>query len=349
MAKGKRGGVVLRGKKYGYDFWHHGVRHNRTVGTRQEAQTALDVLWGQLQGGVTVATGGKHGKLTVQAFHDQVYRPRLDGGDGSKITAENDGYVLRRFCAMFGARGIETINETDFDTYKADRRKADVSNGTVGYDLRRLRAFFSLAVERKVISENPIRGGRNGIIPKAEQRLGVTLKQSDEARFFSSFTNDTARDLFRVAFFAALRRQDALGLKWSNVDLETATLTIKQEKVKHVKVVPLLPEAVAILKARCPKDADPDGFVFTVRGGAAISEGTWAGWWKEAVTECKLKGLRPHDLRHSLAQRLDARRFGVTTIGKILGHAAPYHTTARYINDVSQDQLRVALTEALAS
>jgi integrase len=138
----------------------------------------------------------------------------------------------------------------------------------------------------------------------------------------------------------------ALGLKWESVNFARAELAAIQPKTGEVKTVPLIPEALAILKARKPAQAEPEGYVFSVKQGKPISENTWFKWFDEARRAAKLKGLRPHDLRHSIAQRLSDAGIAPAIIGMILGHAFPYTTTARYTAHAKPEQVRKALSEA---
>jgi integrase len=56
-----------------------------------------------------------------------------------------------------------------------------------------------------------------------------------------------------------------------------------------------------------------------------------------------LKGLRPHDLRHSIGQRLEDQGFGEATIAKVLGHA-PRGTTAGYSSHAKPERIKAALS-----
>lgn len=355
MAKEALRGLVKRGDKWGYDFLHgghdgiKGTRYTATVGTKQEAQDALDVKRGSLQSErLAKEFGLKRGRgrvPTVTEFYESAYKPFLEGGgvrgDGSKVTTENDGYVLKRFGTMFGGRALDSFGDPDFDTYRASRHKAGVSDGTIGYDLRRIRAFFALAEDRGLIPSNPVKGR---LIPKAARRVYRLLEPSEEQAFFDALPTPLARDLFRIAFYCGLRRQEALSLRWEDINWSRAELTIKQQKTGNVKTVPLIPEALAILRARKPEQAEDGAFVFSAKRGKAVSETSWFGWWDAARRACKLKGLRPHDLRHSIGQRLEDQGVGEATIAKVLGHA-PRGTTAGYSSHAKPERIRTALLE----
>ena len=102
IAKAVRG-LVEHGGKWGHDFVHGGKRYTAGVGTKQEAQAALDAKRGSLQNErLAKAFGVKRGRgrmPTVQEFHDSQYRPHLDSGDW--FTGWD---AARRACKLKGLR-----------------------------------------------------------------------------------------------------------------------------------------------------------------------------------------------------------------------------------------------------
>ena len=289
MAKKAIRGLVKRGDSWGYDFVHAAKRYTASVGTWEEAKSALEVKRGSLQSErLAKEFGLKKGRgrvPTVTGFYESSYKPFLENGEAAKLTARNDKYVLARFGAMFGGRALDSFSDPDFDSYKASRRKAGVSDSTVCYDLRRLKAFFALAVDRDVIPANPVKGK---LIPRAARRVYRLLEPSEEQAFFDALPTPLARDLFRIAFYSGLRRHEALSLRWENVNWSRGELAIIQHKTGNVKTVPLIPEALAILKARKPEQAEPEGYVFSAKQGKPISENTWF------ITESDLTYQRVH-------------------------------------------------------
>jgi integrase len=96
----------------------------------------------------------------------------------------------------------------------------------------------------------------------------------------------------RFAMLTGLRRANVLGLRWENVNLETATAKVDAEEAKGGKqiIVPLNDAAVALLTALPHRE----GSVF---GIGHISRSVWQ-------TACKKAGVpdfRFHDLRHTWA------------------------------------------------
>jgi integrase len=87
--------------------------------------------------------------------------------------------------------------------------------------------------------------------------------------------------------------------------------------------------------------------VFSIKPGRPISKDTWNAWHHIALDAVGLNGLRRHDFRHTVAQRLNDNRVGTASIGKALGHAFPYGTTARYTAHADLETIDATLAEVL--
>jgi integrase len=100
------------------------------------------------------------------------------------------------------------------------------------------------------------------------------------------------RPAIKFAMLTGLRRANVLGLRWENVNLETATAKVAAEEAKGGKqiIVPLNDAAVALLKSLPGRE----GSVF---GIAHISRSVWRG----ACEKAGVPDFRFHDLRHTWA------------------------------------------------
>jgi len=355
MGKGKVDrGLIQRGEKWGYDFEHAGRRYTATIGTKQDAINALHVERARLlDERLAKDYGIRHGRtkaVTVQQFHDAEYRPWIQNNRAA-WTALNDRYVMERFCSAFGAKTLDAPDwPKTLEAYKSERYAAGAKRVTVCHELRRLSAFFTLAVERGRLRASPMSKVE---IPMPERREYVLLAPEQEACFFEALASNPvtpmAAPLFRVTFMSGLRRAEALGLKVGQVNLDTATIVIPQPKTGRTKTLHLLPEARAILRGLIPETAAPESYVFHHPNGRPISMTAWSEYFRAARARCGLRGLRPHDLRHTIGQRLADAGCQPAIIGQVLGHAAPYRSTAIYTQHVKQTDVRRALEGVFAA
>lgn len=113
----------------------------------------------------------------------------------------------------------------------------------------------------------------------------------------------------RFAVATGLRRSNVLGLRWSDVDLGSRTVTIQGEVMKNGQTlrIPLNELGVETLRAQMGKSKD---LVFPRMDGDQVNE-IPSKVWKAAIKKAGLTNVRWHDLRHTWASL--ARQNGVPT------------------------------------
>jgi integrase len=98
--------------------------------------------------------------------------------------------------------------------------------------------------------------------------------------------------------YAGLRIGEICRLRWEAIDLAKRRLSLVQNKTARRRTTPLVPEAIAILRAqRGPYDADQP-----VSGNCA-----GRAYFDQARRACGIKGVRPDDIRPTIATRLAER------------------------------------------
>jgi integrase len=190
-------------------------------------------------------------------------------------------------------------------------------------------------------------------------------------RLLDAIRGERLEALYSVALALGLRQGEVLGLRWSDIDLEAGSLTVRRAlqriKGKYQLVEPksetskrtiaplptLLLSTLREHKAR--QDTERDGLgarwlnswglVFTTPHGAPL-HGTQVT--KEFQHICERAGLRPlrfHDLRHSTASILQALRVPLSDVQALLGHSHPSLTQATYTHALSQERAATAMDE----
>jgi len=175
------------------------------------------------------------------------------------------------------------------------------------------------------------------------------------AKLLAHLKNDRLFALWRLAATSGMRRGETLALRWRDVDLDGASLTVTQTVVvvNHKpsispttktkagrRRVSLDPETVAVLKRHKTRQGEErlagrlpyyDGdLCFTREEGSVLHP--------EAITKTfdrhrKAAGLPPatfHSLRHSHATALLQSGVSVRTVAQRLGHASPTVTMQVY-------------------
>ncbi len=143
--------------------------------------------------------------------------------------------------------------------------------------------------------------------------------------------------LFATLVYTGLRRGEAMGLRWSDVDLDRRLITVRRSyegrtKSGKQRLVPIPAELVPILKQHRQADPWQGELVFpNENGGACFSKHSKPGKVLElALKRCGLPRIRVHDLRHVFASFFVMNGGDIFTLQRILGHSTPQITSDTY-------------------
>jgi integrase len=117
---------------------------------------------------------------------------------------------------------------------------------------------------------------------KRKLEIGVDIPSTSEIKAIIGAATATAKPLLLTAIFAGLRASELRGLRWSDVDLKSRVLHLRQRADRYGKIgnpkskaghrtVPLAPQIVQALrewKLQCPKGT---GLVFPAVSGTAVA------------------------------------------------------------------------------
>ena len=148
-----------------------------------------------------------------------------------------------------------------------------------------------------------------------------------------------------MSIACGLRQGEALGLKWSDVDLERKTIRLRQglqvvDKQRQIielktersrRTLALPDQIVSVLRTHCTKQKEQrlaagarwqdTGFVFTTPYGRPRDGCNTTRDFKRLLTSAGLPPFRWHDLRHSCASFLLAQGVSARVVMEILGHS----------------------------
>ncbi len=185
------------------------------------------------------------------------------------------------------------------------------------------------------------------------------------AAFLDSHHDDRLYALWHTLAMTGLRRGEALGLRWQDVDLEAGRLSVRRALVpsgrevvvsepktaRGRRVVALDPGTVAVLKGQAARQLQEQqdagwtetGLVFTNEDGAALHPEVVSRFFRGAVKETMMPDIRLHDLRHTHATL--ALRAGIhpKVVSERLGHATVSITLDTYSHAIPAMQEEAAV------
>ncbi|WP_395066107.1 site-specific integrase [Paraburkholderia silvatlantica] len=133
-------------------------------------------------------------------------------------------------------------------------------------------------------------------------------------------------DIIDFAVASAMRASEITGLQWDDFDEKNSTIIIRdrkdpKKKIGNNQVVPLLPDAMAVIKRQKRVEGEPRIFPYNHRSFSSI--------FPRACTALKIVDLRFHDLRHEGISRLFDIGMQIAQVALISGHK-DWKQLARY-------------------
>ncbi len=208
--------------------------------------------------------------------------------------------------------------------------------------------------------------------PKVPRHEIKPLSSDDAHKLMEAARGRRWETIYTVALALGLREGEALGLKWSDIDLEARTLSVKrtlariggkrygakgklllsEPKTTRSRRSVALPEFVAkALKAHRSQQATArlgagsawkdTGLIFTTGKGTPIEPSSLVADFKALLAMAKLpRDIRFHDLRHSAASLWLAKGVPLKVIQELLGHSSITLTADTYshvFDDLKRD------------
>jgi integrase len=307
------------------------------------AQTSLE--------GAPAMARRKKNALTLKAYLDESYEP---WAKSHLKTADETLARLRVTFKDFLTSRLSDLTPFTIERWRTARLSRDgVSRATINRDLVCLRAAIGKAVSWGHLKTHPLAGVKpyrvdskkivRFLSEAEEKRLRDALTHRDDARrrereSANQWRGDRGYDewpplgtytdhltpLTLLALNTGLRRGELFHLRWGDVALDRAVLTVQGASAKsgETRHLPLNSEAVSVLKT-WKGDATPDSglLVFPSADDREQPLEDIKTAWLALVRKAKIADFRFHDCRHHFASRLVQAGVDLNTVRELLGHA----------------------------
>ncbi len=244
-------------------------------------------------------------------------------------------------------------------------RKRRVGPSTVRRVHATLRSALGDARREGLIETNP---AADASLPKAERPKVRPWEAAELGAFLDHASTDRLGPMFELIALAGLRRGEACGLRWEDVDLDARVLVVRQQvvqvygrtfacaacKAEHRNLAFGAPKTASGDARRVDLDEHTVGTLLAHRLAQDLERAQWGEAYvdhglvfaredgnpiaPEAVTKAfgdlvRAAGLRPvrvHDLRHGHASVMLAAGVPLAVVSKRLGHSSVSITADTY-------------------
>lgn len=352
------------------------VREAVTVeGSRRDAERVLRRLLVGKEGG----QGPKHvrSRLTVGAWMDEFVRTDPEASEPTRRRMQQSWrlYASARLRACLLRDLSPALLNEELARLRArvsSRTGKALGPRTVGIFYAILRTGLSHAVKHGIIATNPASALRR---PQDETKSPQAphLSHEEIGRFLTATASDPLAAYWRVLVEAGLRPAEGLALRWEDVDLEGATVTVRHALVKdadgtwilaptkthQVRRIAVSAATVGTLRRHQTEQkrtkfqhgaryAD-QALVFADKIGRTLSPFAVSKTFKQLALAAGLRAdVRMYSLRHSAATHALQDGLDVRTVAEKLGHSTPMVTLMTYAHAMPLERQRES-TERLAA
>lgn len=353
--RGKRrahgeGGLFVR-RKGGREVWagrlllEDGTRREVQARTQAEALKKLNQLKKVVEQGLKPATDRQTVGAFLQDWLEHTARPSVRPSTFRGYQTAVTQYLVPRL----GRTALAKLSPQDVQRFQNEllrapraRGEGTISSGTVINARRVLGRALEQATRWRLIARNPVRDVDGPHVTRQE----ITPLDPDQARLLlATVRGDRLEALYAVALALGLRRGEALGVMWADVDLADAKLhvrralqrtkgglrllDVKTKKSRRTVSLPLF-AIRALQRHRRRQEEEREavgdrwtetGLVFTSPLGAPLDPQAATRAFARALARAGLPHQRFHDLRHACASLLLAQGLDLKVIQEILGHS----------------------------
>lgn len=283
-----------------------------------------------------------------------------------------DGYLKMaggRIAEFFGEIGI-TVGDLageDLNEFYAYLDEEGLSGSTALKYHGLIHAAMKYAVKKEYLDDNPCDHADR---PKQEKYQAAFYSEDEVRTLLTAAKGETVYIPIMLAAFYGLRRSEALGLKWSNIDFQNKTISISHkvveakvngkyrpkgfDKMKNKssnRMLPLIPEVECELlnhKTQQKRNAqilgtayshEYDDYVCTDETGCLLRPNYVTTNFAKILKKNNLRRIRYHDLRHTCGSLLLKNGIPMKAIQEWLGHSTFEVTANTYAHlDYSSKQ-----------
>lgn len=335
-----------------------GKRKQKTEGswpTKKEAEKVLRSRIAELETTFERKTDSSPMSIYLRHWLNACCAPRLTPNTvrGYKVNVE------KHIIPYIGTIPLNKLQPKDLQRLYDQLQEAGLSGTSARYVHNNLRKALGQAVKAQLIPRNPA-----DLVdpPRVDRYEAQTLTPGQAQALIAGCIGTEIYLPVLLALTLGLRRGEALGLQWADVDLNARTVTVrhsasfskggfalgatKTKNSRRTLMVPeVLREALESTLARQTQEAkkfgpgyNPHGLVCCRRDGTPLTSGVLHHQYHALLDKLGLPSIRFHDLRHTNATLMLRNAVPAKIVSAMLGHSSIGITMDTYSHVMTEMQ-----------
>ena len=324
-----------------YVLTPEGTRKRKAVygKTRKEAYDKLAALQEKSRAGIAATPG----RLTVKAFLETWMRDVQEARLSPATLQTYEGYIRNHLVPVLGAKHLGQLTAADVRAFLAIKAREGKSPATV----KQMHAILRSALQHAMREDLVPRNVAKLVVVPTPPKQDVEPLTPDEARTLLKTAQGTTWEaLWTLYVGLGLRRGEALGLRWGDIDINNGYLNVVQSlqrsrgelRLKSPKTDTSRRRVVlpgfcidALIRHRTSEreklaslglPIDQATLAFTSQAGTAIEPRNVNRAFEALLKKAELRRVKLHDLRHTCASLLLAEGVAPRVVMELLGHSA---------------------------
>jgi integrase len=347
--------------------WHSGFK------SKKEAERARTKLLSRLDEGTYVMPS----RLGFGTFLENEWLPAKRSTVKATTLASYDMHVRKHIVPRLGEIRLLGLTAGHLNAFYGEllaEGRRDGKGGLSPTTVRRVHATIHKALADGVRWGRLPRNLADQADPPRAPVAEMSIWTPAQLRaFLESVHSDRLFAAWLLAATTGMRRGEILGLRWADIDMDSASATIRQIRTvaqyqvvtgspktdKGTRTVALDQATVTALQAHRVAQMDErrafglayqetGDLVFTREDGSPIHPERFSSWFRQRCRRSGLPLVRLHDVRHSYVTALLAAGVSLKVVSQRVGHASPMVTMTIYQHVLPSDDRAAAAIGATA-
>jgi integrase len=310
--------------------------------------------------------------ITIGEYMDVWLKGSVYGSVRQSTYDRDTNLVDNHIKPVLGSLKLKKLNSAHVQSFYRNRLDTGLSASTVRKIHDILRRGLAQAVDWHLTQRNVADVVKP---PRPVPKEIVALSTDETRRLLDAAAEDRLEALYVLAVHTGMRQGEMLALRWQDVDMENAVLSVRRtltrrggkvafgepKTKKSRRSIRLTPQAVEALRAHLERQLrdmeilgdhyQDQGLIFTTDTGAPINPSNLRQRsFTPLLKRAGLPHMRFHDLRHTCATLLLSRGVHPKFVQELLGHATIAITLDTYSHVMPSmgDATAKAMEDALA-